>query len=377
MGLEIEEAKYTVALEAKNATTDAQKVSLQQKRTLLLKKVRTFRDGQRILMPGLGPQDEHDINRASVPETIELTLPSSLPKNDRDKFCVDGLIHAEDCLREAQLSESLEDIRRQLRIRVLARKFKDENASSQGAYTRMQSLNDQINAKIRAAKVQYDTSRAALLNLRGTGEWELTYHVLEPQDLRSLNERTITQAEEDERTWTYKITADRDLPHTVSTLNLQTGEGHQTVSWIWYNASQRERNDDQSLNEGIRLEWLKARARAERWREEICLVEEEMRHVLEYGRWKAAWWREQAERREVSSTVLAEGLLAYAMEQAQVEDAHVSACERRWMDIRQRAQEVLADNSGEVSFGRIEVLLDVTEEEEQEVWTGVGDDNDD
>ncbi|KAG6808072.1 hypothetical protein H0H92_005517, partial [Tricholoma furcatifolium] len=282
----------------------------------------------------------------------------------------------EDCLREARLVESLEDIRRQLRIHVLARKFKDENASSQGAYTRMQSLNDQINAKIRAAKVQYDTSRAALLNLRGTGEWESKYRILEPQDLRSLNERTVTQAEEDERTWTYNITADRDLPHTVSTLNLQTGEGHRTISWIWYNVSQSEINDDQSLNEGILLEWLKARARAERWREEICLVEEEMRLVLEYGRWRATWWREQGKKREVSSTVLAEGLLAYAMEQAQVEEARVSACELRWIDIRRRAWEVLADDTGEVSFGTIEVSLDITEEEEQEVWSEFEDNND-
>ncbi|KAG6809044.1 hypothetical protein H0H92_001819, partial [Tricholoma furcatifolium] len=198
-------------------------------------------------------------------------------------------------------------------------------------------------------------------------EWNRQVIEWEKQDLRSVNERTITQAEKDERAWTYNIAANRNLPHTVSTLNLQTGEGHRTVSWIWYNISQGELENDESLNEGIRLEWLKARARAERWKEEICLVKEEMRCVLEYSQWKAAWWKEQGRKRVGSSTVLAEGLLAYATEQANVEEARVRACELRWKDVHQRAQEVLADDSGTISFGTIEVALDTTEEEEKEM----------
>ncbi|KAG6824857.1 hypothetical protein H0H92_005595, partial [Tricholoma furcatifolium] len=328
----------------------------------------------------LAEEEHHRVERGLVSATITpatFVMMGLEIEDTKERFCTDGLAYAEDCLRDAHLSESLEDLRRQLRIRVLAQKFKDENASSQGAYTCMQSLNDQINSKIRAAKAQYDTSQMALWNLRGAGEWEAVYRVLKPQDLHSVNERTITQAEEDERAWTYNIAADRNLPHTVSTLNLQIGEGHRTVSWIWYNISQCELDNDESLNEGICLEWLKARARAERWKEEICLVEEEMRHVLEYGQWKAAWWKEQGRKRVGSSTVLAEGLLAYATEQANIEEARVQACELRWKDVRQRAQEVLADDSGTISFPTIEVALDTTEEEEKEMWASLEDDDND
>lgn len=38
------------------------------------------------------------------------------------------------------------------------------------------------------------------------------------------------------------------------------------------------------------MEWLKCQARAIRWKEEILLVEEEMRRSLEFGRWLGSRW---------------------------------------------------------------------------------------
>ena len=37
------------------------------------------------------------------------------------------------------------------------------------------------------------------------------------------------------------------------------------------------------MESDLRVEWLKCRARASRWKEEIQLVEEEMRRSLEFG----------------------------------------------------------------------------------------------
>jgi hypothetical protein len=60
----------------------------------------------------------------------------------------------------------------------------------------------------------------------------------------------------------------------------------------------------------LRVNFAKAHARMERWREELELVPEEMRRSIQYTIWKAAWWKEQAERRDIPGT------RSYAMREA-------------------------------------------------------------
>ncbi|KAG6809254.1 hypothetical protein H0H92_000985 [Tricholoma furcatifolium] len=195
LGLEIEEAQSIIGLDAKKAITDLQKTSLQQKRSLVLRKIQKYREAQMIFMSGLTLTD--DSAYTNTPELMSLHLPSSLLPETRPIICdKHGLAHMEDRLREGQASEALADLRRQLRIRTFANKFRNENASSQGTYTRMRTLQDQIETKIRAARDTYLVARAALLQLRGPGVWEQTYRVLKREDIRSINERTVTQAEE-------------------------------------------------------------------------------------------------------------------------------------------------------------------------------------
>lgn len=40
----------------------------------------------------------------------------------------------------------------------------------------------------------------------------------------------------------------------------------------------------------LRIEWCRVRARAMRWSEEVPMLREEMRRVLEYLSWHAGWW---------------------------------------------------------------------------------------
>ena len=53
-------------------------------------------------------------------------------------------------------------------------------------------------------------------------------------------------------------------------------------------------NADQEVDDSMRVEWGKARARAHRWTEETVLLQEEMRRVVAFFEWKARWWRCQA-----------------------------------------------------------------------------------
>lgn len=44
-----------------------------------------------------------------------------------------------------------------------------------------------------------------------------------------------------------------------------------------------------TIHSGVRVEWMKARARSMRWTEELNLLPEEMRRTIAYHRWKADW----------------------------------------------------------------------------------------
>jgi hypothetical protein len=321
-------------------------------------------------MPGLSPLDD----KGMVPEMMELRLPSFLNSAERLTGCTSGLPGLEDRLREAYASEALSDLRRQLRTRTFARKFKDENAVSQGSYTRMRALHDQIETKIRSARNRYSAARAALFCLRGPGEWEEKFRILQPGDIRAVNEYTAREEEENaNRRAREAAGADVDQTlHTISTLTLRPGDANRHVSWIWHSVTSNEVDNDadSSLHDGIRLEWLKARARAERWREEVILLEEEMRRTLEYCDWRARWWEDQILLRTTNSSALNEGLHAYAKEQAETDRSRAVAWAARWAPVRNRAREALDDqlkeSSGAVSmFEVIEVELEMQQSDDE------------
>ncbi|KIK33973.1 hypothetical protein CY34DRAFT_98753 [Suillus luteus UH-Slu-Lm8-n1] len=90
-----------------------------------------------------------------------------------------------------------------------------------------------------------------------------------------------------------------------------TGEGRRQVSWIWM--MDGVDRSDEGDNDGVRIEWCKSRARALRWSEEVELLKEEMRRVLQFFAWQAAWWEEQGNRRVGECTAHIEGLQAYAV----------------------------------------------------------------
>lgn len=91
-----------------------------------------------------------------------------------------------------------------------------------------------------------------------------------------------------------------------------TGETRRTISWIWRDHDIAGGSDDNIL----RSEWAKSRARAQRTTEEVMLLKEEMRRVLEFFAWTSRAWEEMAASREDEAIELKEGLRAYALERA-------------------------------------------------------------
>ena len=69
---------------------------------------------------------------------------------------------------------------------------------------------------------------------------------------------------------------------------------------------------------GLRVEFLKSRARVRRWNEQLQRVPEEMRRTIAFLQHKAKWWQQRATQRPCSDPVLSEGLRAYAYRQAAI-----------------------------------------------------------
>ncbi|KAF7336029.1 CxC2 domain-containing protein [Mycena sanguinolenta] len=341
-GIEIQETQrvlQAVSLEAKRRSlTTIQATSLQRQRTLLLGKIAKLHDVQGQYMPGLTQWMARQLpplpaRDSSKPETIKIYLPSSLPTADREAVCAPGLVAQEERLCKAQAEDSLRDLRRGLRTRTFAHRFKRQHLS-------------------------------------GQGEWERILQELRKEDIRGMNERMMNEEEKEENRKARLLAGlsadaqgdeldDFGEPVELTVLfNLETGEGKRQLSWIWYTAAQAgaDQRADGSLHPDIRVEWMKARARADRWREELILVEEEMRRVLEFCVWKTEWWQQRLEpqrgpERSEITPELAEGLRAYALEQVFREQAWLAAWKAKWETVRVRTATVLRDH-----------LVDVTEE---------------
>ncbi|TFK80097.1 hypothetical protein K466DRAFT_667830 [Polyporus arcularius HHB13444] len=246
-------------------------------------------------------------------EDVPLWLPSSLPPILRASLAP-GLADKERRLRIAQADDALEDIRRLRRIITGIADFKRLNVAGAGQRStgRVRTLFTKFQHKIDRAADRYRAARAALEQLDANGDWRGRFKELRKTDLRGPGRD--------------------DAQHT--------SEGRYEISWIWL----VPRGLDLTLPEGVdgeldpqefldnmKIEWARSRARAERWGEEVLLLEEEMRRVIEYFEWKAKWWRENVGRRSEIAGPLRRGLGAYAEKQAAIFEGLAYQCAARWV----------------------------------------------
>ncbi|KAJ7800943.1 hypothetical protein B0H14DRAFT_2386836, partial [Mycena olivaceomarginata] len=246
--------------------------------------------------------------------------------------------------------------------------------------TKSQALQSGIEERIKGAASRYRSAREALLSLRGPGAWEEVLQVLQQADIRGMNERTLNDEEKEEERKARILAGlppDEDevdefgeVVEPTVLFNLETGEGKRSLSWIWYTGAASDPTSNGELHNDIRVEWTKARARADRWKEELVLLEEEMCCVLEFCRWKAKWWENRRAARTGVPGPLAEGLWAYATEQAVREREWAAQWEGKWAAVRARAAVALTDELVDVTQA-----VSVEVELEDEVAYGEYDDD--
>jgi len=136
--------------------------------------------------------------------------------------------------------------------------------------------------------------------LSGPGEWEKELQVLVDADIRAYQDPnklvrkggrrgTIKDGHISSNTQAGNPTETEDFSLLLDNRSRRdgTGETQQTLSWIWLTENTHSNQDGDKI---LQIEWSKSCARAARAAEEVCLVKEEMRRVVEFLKWKSKWW---------------------------------------------------------------------------------------
>ncbi|EMD34956.1 hypothetical protein CERSUDRAFT_75291 [Gelatoporia subvermispora B] len=255
-------------------------------------------------------------------EMLPLLLPSQIHQS---VSCHYILLDYEWQLWEGQAYEALDNLRLHLCLRSYLVTFKNQWVSGQRPTTRARSIINAVQRNINNDAATYRASRDALITLTaplGKSGLETTL-----RDLVDSNIRAITSGEMFET------------------------EGHRTMSWIWKTSGVAGSGDssDPDLHDMLHIEWCKARARADRWKEECDLVQEEMRWVLQFFDWQSKHWQARADAVPTATAAdsdSADGLVAYARRQADL----------RWsMRMETLESETSEDNEDEPSLAHLHI----------------------
>ena len=291
---------------AEKMRSNSQKATLLERRGVLLHQIEKWRQLQAVYMPGAldaGTSDPGSSPRAKA-ESVKLWLPSQLDVEDRDSICLGGVVNSEKELRFAQLEDTLNDLRRVRRIRYGLITFHKIQLSGEGqrTQTRSRSVVQTIQDRIDRCVRRYRVARDALLCLDPQGDWQNVYLRLTDNDNRGPGKE----------------------PEEVL-----GSEGQFTPSWIWRSNATAVSPDE--VNEDMRVEWAQCVARADRWGEEVILLQEEMRRVVQFLEWRSRDWLAKANLRTGTATsAVCAGLSAYANKQGSVFGGLAVRFSQRW-----------------------------------------------
>ncbi|KAF7300835.1 hypothetical protein MKEN_01309400 [Mycena kentingensis (nom. inval.)] len=320
-GLQLEEQQRSLAadMSALGAhATDRQRTSIVERSTKLRRKIAAWIDIQLQFFPVVEQlRLADDAARARVAAQaqtvpgvrvgdIPLWLPSAIKQRvgatekTRDG-CTEEILMFEYKMRVGEGNEALSTVRRLLLLRSHLYSQKDRNASGVRAQTRSNTRIKVVEERIRRAVAQYQTAWRALRVLGKElqrDEWETTLQELKAEDVRGMPRMHFGDpARQRGSTSRSSAAAPADeaavgLDATASQAKRTRGTGSTLgLSWIWVRqAESRNEGDPEEMDEALRIEWARTRARALRWNEELDLLEEEMRRILAFFSWRAEWW---------------------------------------------------------------------------------------
>jgi len=288
----------------KKYTTQKQLADLEEKRRILISRINKWREVQLSYLPGIGSLVANTtsqlLSAALTAEEVPLFLPSSLSSKLQNTPGFPTSLAHEVQLRIAQANDALAEIRHSLRTISGLWQFKKVNISGTGnrPNTRMRSLFNRFNHRMRQSVLCYRAARSALIAADSGQQWKDRLKDLKDSDVRGPGKDDF-----------YLQDAEK--------AKYGASKGRYEISWIWLvPQSELDTNStEQAFDEGLRVEWSKSQARKMRWEEEVQIIQEEMRRTIVYYEWKEQWWLQNA-RQATEDDSIQHGITAYSQKQA-------------------------------------------------------------
>lgn len=289
------------------------------------------------VVPGLRAQD------------MKLWMPSAIGRRAQ---CDESLRDYEYQLRKGQAFQALEEMRNVLILRTREYQQKDARHHGVKAKTRAQTRIKGWQRRIDEAAATYRAARSALVALGAVldrDDWQVHLKPLKDEDVRGRPNPHF--ADEDRQKGKKRRKTRRLDPEAEARLAELRAEEKLPLSWIWLVQGDSGKETDMVNNECrcdgklgrqhanqrpvLRVEWAKTRASGMRYAEEIDLLEEEMRRVVHFLRWRVWWWRSLIGLRSAvqPDAALREGHAAYAEKQALYMEGLAARFEKMWEDV--------------------------------------------
>jgi hypothetical protein len=317
------------AEQARVAKTPHERADLEERRNILRRRLTNWMEARNLYIPPLSedPNVSRNYSAISPPEAAPLQLPSMLPATLR-KSCSFKLADIEARFRHAQAEDALSELRRLLRMTMGLQDYKSTQIGpSQRANTRARSLINRFRDKISRCAERYRSARNALLSLDQDGDWQFHLQQLSAEDIRPPTRNEDESEGTRVLSWIWRVARRSGLEGVTSTEQLgpmsddEVDECKRAKPLTCYVAK---------LDIGLRCEWVKSKARADRWKEEVQLVTEEMRRVLVFLEWKAGWWMKQGDVVLDVSPDMVDGIRAYAAKQAHLHRSLADSFRKLW-----------------------------------------------
>ncbi|KAF7364442.1 CxC2 domain-containing protein [Mycena sanguinolenta] len=330
MALQLEQQQRALATHMKSIgaheTVDQERTRIERE-TKLRRKIDAWMAVQELFMPEVAVLRERE-NAARVraaatqplpgirAQDMQLWLPSAIGGK---ATCDASLLQYEFELRHGQAIQALDDMRGGLLLRTHEWRYRD---GVQGVKAKMRSGTRvaAIQARIDSAAAEYRAAHAALTKLGplvGQMEWKNYLKPLEAKHVRGRPKASFADEERRRGGGRKKARVEVEVEEDPARVVEMEGQ-KEGMSWIWLSEGRTGTEGDVVHSEPLRIEWAKKRAHAMRYREEVDLLEEEMRRVLQFLEWRADWWTGLLGLRagKQADAALREGHSAYAQKQA-------------------------------------------------------------
>ncbi|KAJ6545302.1 hypothetical protein B0H19DRAFT_1238233 [Mycena capillaripes] len=288
-------------------------------------------------------------------QDMKLWLPSAIGTHVQ---CDEELRDYEYQLRKGQAFGALAEMQGLLLLRTREYHQKDARPGVK-AKTRSETRAQGIQARDNQAADEYRAARAALVNLGAAlkrTEWQQHLKVLKTEDVQGRPSARFGDEERQRgghvrkkaRLLDPEAAARLGVTSTLPSLELDglgSGGLFETLNthvnilsrpdhFRTSNAGAEEAENVVN-NEFLRIEWAKTRAKAMRYVEEVDLLEEEMRRVLQFLHWRAGWWRSLVGLRDhlEPRAPLREGQAAYGLKQAGYMEDLADRFQTSWKDV--------------------------------------------